>query len=343
MSEASTRDEGSRGEPSSASRPPRTGVACGKVILLGEHAVVYGAPALAAGIDRGAAASAVSLPPGALSTLALGGRTVVADAGSSDDLGRSLAALLAEGTPAEPSAVEASTELPPGGGLGCSAALGVAIARAVAPDGPDREADDAARATAWERIFHGNPSGIDTAAAARGGCLRFTRAEGVRPVAPAVDLWLCVGSSGPGASTRRMVEEVAKLHARKPDVVEKSVQGITSLVDNASLAVEAGDLTGLGRLMDLNQMILAGLMVSTESIEQMCAIARGAGALGAKLTGAGGGGSVIALAHSARVGAERTGEDESRAAADRILDAWRAAGFSGFVARVRAASRGRSL
>lgn len=318
---------------------PRKGAACGKVILLGEHAVVYGAPALAAGIDRGAVATAAALPPGAPSTLALGGRIFVADAASGEDLGRALAALLAEGDPAGPVAVEASAELPPGGGLGCSAALAVAIARAVAYDGPTREVEVAARATAWERIFHGNPSGIDTAAAARGGCMRFTRAEGVRALAPAVDLWLCVGSSGPGASTKVMVEQVAKLHARKPEMVETSVQGISSLVGNATLAVEAGDLTGLGRLMDLNQMLLAGLMVSTESIEQMCSIARGAGALGAKLTGAGGGGSVIALVPSARTGAERVTEDEARAAADRILDAWRAAGFSGFVARVRAPER----
>ena len=315
---------------------PRTGFAFGKVILLGEHAVVYGAPALAPGIDRGARAIVTPLVPPSASTLVLGGRTVVADAEAADDLARALAALLAEGEPAGSVAVEAFTDLPPGGGLGCSAALAVAIARAVEPAGPHAEAAVLKRSTAWERIFHGNPSGIDTAAAARGGCLRFSRTEGVRPIEPAKDFWLCIGSSGPGASTRTMVEQVAKLHARKPEMVQKSVDGVTSLVDNAALAVEAGDLTALGRLMDLNQMILAGLMVSTESIEQMCGIARSEGALGAKLTGAGGGGSVIALVPSACAGAEHVSEPEVAEAARRILEAWRVKGFGGFVARVQA-------
>jgi mevalonate kinase len=124
-----------------------------------------------------------------------------------------------------------------------------------------------------------------------------------------------------------MVEGVARMNARRPDVVERSISGSAALVENASLALEAGDLAALGKLMDLGQMILAGLMVSTESIERMCALARGAGALGAKLTGAGGGGSVIALVPSA------PGGDGPSDRASAVLDAWRAAGYTGFVTR----------
>jgi mevalonate kinase len=183
--------------------------------------------------------------------------------------------------------------------------------------------DDAAiaRATAWERIFHGNPSGIDTAAAALGGCFRFTRARGAEPIAPACELVICVGLSGSTASTRTMVEGVARLREKRPEMVDRSIAGIAALVDNAKLAIEAGDLVGLGKLMDLNQMLLAGLMLSTEQLEQLCHIARGAGALGAKLTGKGGGGAVIALAE---------GED----AAAPVLAAWRAAGYEGFCTKV---------
>jgi mevalonate kinase len=83
--------------------------------------------------------------------------------------------------------------------------------------------------------------------------------------------------------------------------------------------------------MDLGQMILAGLMVSTEAIERMCSIARYAGALGAKLTGAGGGGSVIALVPPAPKNTNGPSD-----VANAILEAWRTAGYTGFVTRAEA-------
>jgi mevalonate kinase len=118
-----------------------------------------------------------------------------------------------------------------------------------------------------------------------------------------------------------MVQAVAQLRSRKPELVDKCFEGIDALVGNARLATEAGDRHALGRLMDLNQMLLSGLFVSTPEIERMCAIARDAGALGAKLTGAGGGGSVIALVATS-------------AQADAVLAAWKRAGFDGFAARI---------
>ncbi|WP_437942729.1 mevalonate kinase [Sorangium sp. So ce341] len=331
------------------------GQASGKVILLGEHAVVYGAPALAAGIERGARARATRAPEGArASALRLGGREHGA-APAEGDVARAFAALLEALPGAGPVRVEAESDLPPGGGLGSSAALGVAIARAVAAlarasseaAAPARDiasseaaapaaltaAAEVAAAAAWERVFHGNPSGIDTAAAARGGCFRFTRAHGATPLAPRDDLWLCVGSTGVPSSTRSMVELVAKLFERKPTVAETSIAGIAALVENAALAIEAGDAIALGRLMDLNQMLLAGMFVSTEAIETLCRLAREAGALGAKLTGAGGGGSVIALLPPPPPGGAAA---TSNGAAGRVLAAWRDAGYSGFVTRVKA-------
>ena len=116
-----------------------------------------------------------------------------------------------------------------------------------------------------------------------------------------------------------MVEHVAKLRERKADLVSKSFEGIRSLVANARLAVEANDRVGLGRLMDLNQMLLSGLMLSTEEIETMCRLAREAGALGAKLTGSGGGGCVVALCE---------GEAEP------ILARWEKEGFRSFSTKV---------
>jgi mevalonate kinase len=117
-----------------------------------------------------------------------------------------------------------------------------------------------------------------------------------------------------------MVDSVARLKARRPELVQKTLNGIHSLVSNARLCIEAGDLAGLGKLMDLNQMLLSGLFVSTEDIENACHVARQAGALGAKLTGAGGGGAVVALVES----------DPAR-----VLAAWQKLGLRCFATAVR--------
>ncbi len=309
--------------------------ASGKVILLGEHAVVYGVPAIAAGIAQGAAAEAsLSEGPSSLTierpadaeSRPTSSPDRVTSSADPTDLGRALAALI--DAPDHPKiqavSITASSALPPGAGLGSSAALGVAVARAaiLASSREPSIAEVLDRATAWERVFHGNPSGIDTMAAARGGCFRYTRAHGASPLVLRRDITLVVGNTGVVSSTRTMVEGLAKLRERKREMVDKGVEGIAALVENAALAIEAGDVTGLGKLMDLNQMLLAGLMLSTDVIETLCAIARENGALGAKLTGKGGGGCVIALAGS---------DDDAR----RIQGAWQDAGYQAFITFIR--------
>lgn len=303
-----------------------TGRGAGKVILLGEHAVVYGVPALAVGIERGAQAKSRPLPPSAeRSEFYLEGLDVpFYDRDDDRDLGRAFRAILDAtlGPARAPVRVEATTELPPGAGLGCSAAFGVAIARALDPAAPLDAVRE--RAMAWERVFHGNPSGVDTAVSAHGGFVYFQRGAPLEPLAVRGGVELCIGHSGAASSTKAMVESVARLRERKPEMVEKAWEGIRSLVKNARLAIEAQDRNALGRLMDLNQMILSGLFLSSPEIEKLCASAREAGALGAKLTGAGGGGCVVALVPNAAV-------------AERVLASWKAHGFEGFATRAGAA------
>ena len=213
--------------------------------------------------------------------------------------------------------------------MGSSAALGVAVLRALDQARGLTRGDEEIyeRSLAWERVFHGNPSGIDAAVASLGGCVQFQRSPGagqpaaIQRVRVPCAMHLCIGHSGQASSTKSMVEAVARMRERRPEATQRTFDAIHTLVKNARLAVEAGDVRAIGQLLDLNQMLLSGLFVSTPEIEQMCASARTAGALGAKLTGAGGGGCVVALV-----------EDAARG--EVVLAAWKRDGFDGFATTV---------
>jgi mevalonate kinase len=300
------------------------GTSSGKVILLGEHAVVYGKPALAAGIARGSRAAATpSDAPG--STLRIRQWRVLVRADEpTTDLGRAFSSLIEKARRVHPLCntpvhVELETDLSPAAGLGCSASLGVALSRALAP----RTDDDciADLAMTWERVFHGSPSGVDVACAVHGGCIWFRRGAPVSQLRPGAPLLLCVGSSGRIAPTKLMVAQVRELRAARPAEVDGAFEAIGALACEARDALERGDLAEVGRAMSRNHELLAQLGVSTSTLDRMSALACAAGALGAKLTGAGGGGSALALA-------------ATTAAAESVLSAWKRAGFDGFAVAV---------
>ncbi len=290
-----------------------------KVILFGEHAVVHGRVAVAAALDRGARGVAQKSD---VATLTLRPFERVVRADDDDDIARGFAAVLATlGVP--PHEVTVDVDVPGGAGLGCSAAIGVAIARAIGEASGTPLDDDtaAAAANAWERIFHGNPSGVDVAVASRGGVIVFRKGEPPRRIVPAGVLELAVAYTGEPSSTRQMVDAVARQLARRPTVVERTFDGIETLALKGAGAIETGRMWEIGQLMDLNHALLASLMVSTEALERVCNVARGAGAVGAKLTGGGGGGCAIALAPGK---------------VDAVLEAWRSIGIEGFSARIGA-------
>ena len=266
------------------------GRAGGKVILLGEHAVVYGRPALATGIALGVDA-----------TLEVGqGPRLVSDE-PDDDRGVRLVAEVARAVGLDPSRtiVRVRSALPAGRGLGSSAALCVAVLRAAAAAAKRALTvdDELALGRRFEAIFHGTPSGVDPAAAALGSCFRFVRGEppDVTPVVPGRPIGLVVGF---GERPRSTGSAVGGLRARwETDRAryEGLFDEIGAIVDDGIRAARAGDLAALGTAFDRNQAVLEALGVSSRDVEQLVACARAAGALGAKLTGGGAGGAAIAV------------------------------------------------
>lgn len=261
----------------------------GKVILLGEHAVVYGQPALALPLDRG-----VTVRCAPAERLQLVERPSVGAA----QLEEALSALARElGDVCV--GVSIHSELPLSTGLGSSAAVAVASARALSL-AAGRSLDDAqllALAAGMERTFHGKPSGIDHTTSLRAVPLLFRRGEPDRVERLRVpNLALVVASAGPrDAGTRAHVMGLRAEYERDPSRLQPLFSDIGALAQAGAAALAKSDLRELGRLMNANQELLHAMGVSTPAIDALVSELRNRGAYGAKLTGAGGGGAVIAV------------------------------------------------
>jgi mevalonate kinase len=268
------------------------GRAPGKVLLFGEHAVVYGHPALAAAIPRFVT---VEVEPAAEARIELPGgvQTPVGVVQAAVQLARE--AGFAGGFLAR-----VQSEIPLGSGLGSSAALGVALARAFKPGcGPE----EAARlAMHLERVLHGTPSGVDPAACAYGGMIWFVRGQPPEPLRGSA--WIVIALSGIARGTHTTVLSLAERRKTDPRVD-------VLLGRLGEIAREArGRMASFGGLMDEAHALLRELGVSCPELEETVRRLKSAGALGAKLTGAGGGGAAIGLARDethAREIASKTG------------------------------------
>lgn len=275
---------------------PLSGFGAGKVILLGEHSVVYGHPALAGPLSYGVAAQGVASKRCQLSlpgTLTRAQKALLTGAFQR-------AARLC-GTPGVKVTME--SELPLSMGLGSSAALSVACSRVLlkAAGRKDTPREVARVALEMELQFHGTPSGVDHTTSAEQQLILYKRlpkqsAGKLRVVKSPRPLKVLVVLVGERSPTKKTVGALRERQARWPDRYRRLFQQIGTVATEGAKAVEAGDLEALGDAMNVNQGLLAALGLSSPPLEDMVYRLRGLGALGAKLTGAGGdGGAVIGL------------------------------------------------
>ncbi|MDR0965168.1 MAG: mevalonate kinase [Myxococcales bacterium] len=279
--------------------PPPTGqgnvvasaFAPGKVILLGEHAVVFGHPAIAGPLEQGVK---VQLEQSERGGIQIDGCDEVSS------LARAVRRCLHEFRLTDLK-VSSSGDLPRSVGLGSSAAFAVALVRACAAATglmmrPQGLLD---RAFEFEREFHGTPSGVDHNVAFERKLLRFVKGQRGQQIFLPKPLQALVWVVSSRGSTREHVGSIASLAQENPERVERIFQFIRGLTDGAVEALEAGRYDEVGRAMDENHRCLQELGLSTSELDAACERLRSLGCLGAKLTGAGGGGAVVALTEDA--------------------------------------------
>lgn len=274
----------------------------GKVILCGEHSVVYGRPAMAipvTGLRARAQVESAASGSGLLLVAAdLDERISLRAAPPEHPLATLARLTLAHIGCAEPDAVlTLHSELPIAAGLGSGAAVSVAAARALAGFLGHTLPTEVISALAYEveKLHHGTPSGIDNTVVAWEQPVYFVKGRPPEVLASSAPLRLLIADSGIPAATREAVAGVRQRREADPAFYDTRFDHIAELVQAARVALEQLHLPTLGRLMDENHALLAAIGVSAPQLEILVAAARQAGALGAKLTGSGMGGNIIAL------------------------------------------------
>ena len=286
-----------------------TATAPGKVILVGEHAVVYGRPAIAAPVWQVVATATVApAAPGAGCTLVandLGQVLRLAEAG--DDAPLAVVARLALarlGVSTDPDwRIELRSEIPIASGMGSGAALSTALVRAIFAQLGQPVAPAVVSELVYEseRFYHGTPSGIDNTVVAYGRPIWFVKGQPPEPFTPAAPILLAIADTGIRSPTVLTVSAVREAWQRDRQRYEAMFDAISAVAHAARRALEQGDAPALGALFNENQALLNSIGVSCNAIEGLVTAARAAGALGAKLSGAGGGGNIIALVEGVTV------------------------------------------
>ncbi|GMA30222.1 mevalonate kinase [Litorihabitans aurantiacus] len=274
------------------------GVAHAKVILFGEHAVVHGEPAIAMPLDVLGVRATVRHRPGELSVVSDLYTGPLAQAPELMSSPRAVvhAALDRVGLPLRDLEIAVVGDVPHARGLGSSAAVAGALVRAIADYAGVTltEAEHLALVDLGERLAHGTPSGLDARATSADAMVWF-EAGVARRLATRTSAVLVVADSGLAGRTRTAVADVAAFLERRPVRGAALIAGLGALAQGAALDLAAGRAEQVGAKMSQAQGMLRELGVSSPELDALIDAATAAGALGAKLTGGGQGGCVIAL------------------------------------------------
>jgi mevalonate kinase len=285
--------------------PAISASAPGKIILFGEHAVVYGQPAIAIPIHQVSARAVVS----ALPTSPKGEVLIDAPDIQLLDTNKNLSPqnpivvilnllqshLEIDSFPAMRLRIHST--IPIAGGMGSGAAIAVAILRAVS-NFINRQMDDEIinqLAFESEKTFHGTPSGVDNTVITYAQPIFFKHGQPFVRMFPACGLTFVIADSGQSSSTAEMVTGVRQRWQQNPDMVGSIFDRIGEITIRARQLIESNSPQGLGELMINNHQLLQLIGVSTPKLDYLVGEALFAGATGAKLSGAGGGGNIIAL------------------------------------------------
>ncbi len=297
-----------------------TASAPGKIILFGEHAVVYGEPAIAAPVHQVTATAVVEDADHAgilLRAPDLSRDIWLADAPADHPLAAAVHTFLRAAddlpfpvprSPFPGLTITITSTIPIASGLGSGAAITAALIRALAGHlyRPELATDAAVSRLTFEveRIHHGTPSGIDNTVVSyrrlvyfiRAGAPIKARTEQVLALfTPGRPLHLLIGDTGLHAPTRIPVGDVRRLWEADPGRMAPLFAACGEIAAAARTALEAGALEEVGRLMNANHACLQEMTVSSPELDRLVAAARSAGALGSKLSGGGRGGNMIAL------------------------------------------------
>jgi mevalonate kinase len=311
----------------------------GKLILCGEHAVVYGRPAIALPLDGICARVQIEdTSPGSGFHFCAPDldREWIVDKNSSDPLGELLFATLRYvDLWVDDLKITITSDIPIASGMGSGAAVSTALVRALMSHlgTPLPPGDVSTLVYACETRYHGTPSGIDNTVIAfeqpiwfvrkpaDTRAIRFSECQTLRPVMEslhiAAPLTIVLGDTGIRSKTRLPVGEVRKQWEQEPKRYEDIFDQVGMVVSHVRDKLAEGNIQALGPLLNSNQELLEKMGVSSPELEQLIAAARQAGAIAAKLSGAGWGGIMFALTDDAN--SQRIAHAIKQSGASRVL------------------------